>query len=158
DGADKLDKQYKTKEFRDQLSALAKGTAQPSEANKDLIDKAAQWHIYRVTWTLLQNEPDRMEGVYQDLNRLLTDAQRGKQHSEKFLQQFARQCLGCLKEVLQNDRAIARVNGARLLARLAGTGQEEVLDLLVDTLKDPKQNDAVKLYALRGLHDLFALT
>jgi hypothetical protein len=158
DGADKLDKQYNSKDFREQLSALTKGTAQPSDANKEVIDKAAQWHIYRVTWTLLQSEPERMELTYQQFSRILTEAQKGRQNTEKFLQQFTRQCLVCLKEVLQNDRAIARINGARMLARLAGTGQEEVLDLLVEVLKDPKQTDAVKLYVLRGLHDFFALT
>src|SRR5262249_46909669 len=119
---------------------------------------AAQWHIYRVTWTLLQNESERMDTIYRDLDRVLTEAQKGKGATEKFLQLFTKQCLSCVKEVLQNDRAIARINGARLLSRLASTGQEEILDLLTDVLKDPKQSEAVKSYALKGFHDFFALT
>jgi hypothetical protein len=66
--------------------------------------------------------------------------------------------VGYLKEVLQNDRAIARVNGARILARLANAGQEEVGDLLAATLNDPNQLEAVKFYAARGMGNMFAWT
>jgi len=59
--------------------------------------------------------------------------------------------------VLQNDLPIARVNGADVLARLAGVGQEEVADALVEILNDDKQNRAVKYHAVRGLERLFAL-
>jgi hypothetical protein len=66
--------------------------------------------------------------------------------------------VGYLKEVLQNDRAIARINGARILARLANAGQEEVGDLLAATLNDPNQLEAVKFYAARGMGNMFAWT
>jgi hypothetical protein len=61
-----------------------------------------------------------------------------------------------LKVVLQNDRQLARVNGARILARLAKAGQEETADLLAETVADPQQNDGVKYFAFQGLRELFA--
>lgn len=157
EGAKRLDDQYKTKEVREALTSLTRGTTQPSDANREAIEVGAKWLIYRVTWPELQNKPEAMDSVVKEYDRFLTEIQRGK-GTEKFLQQFSRLSQSCLRQVLQNDRAIARVNGARILARLAGTGQEEILDLLVEVLKDPKQGDAVKLWTLRGFQEFFKLT
>jgi hypothetical protein len=60
-----------------------------------------------------------------------------------------------MKTVFQEKSLpIARVNGARILARLAEVGQEEVADLLAETVKDPKQLDGVKYYAMKGIKEL----
>jgi hypothetical protein len=44
-----------------------------------------------------------------------------------------------------------------VLDQLAKTGYVEVADTLIQIMEDPKESDAVKLYAVRGLRDLFAL-
>lgn len=157
DGYEKLDTLYKKKETREALDSMVKGTTTPTAAHKDVIETAAKWHVYRVTWPSLQEKEDGMDGVVRDLDKRLADAGR-KATTESFVKEFTKAALGCVREVLQNDRAIARVNGARLLARLAGTGQEDVLDVLTETLRDPKQNDAVKLWALRGFTTFFNLS
>ena len=53
-----------------------------------------------------------------------------------------------LREVAKNPKIIARLNAAIILARLATTGQGNAVDVLVEIIQDPKENDGVKLYAL----------
>ena len=62
-----------------------------------------------------------------------------------------------LQEVTKNPRVAARINAAIILAKLAEKGSEESADVLVEIIKDPVENDGVKLYAFRGLKNLFAL-
>src|SRR5205814_1109271 len=73
-----------------------------------------------------------------------------------FMEEFGKRLTTCLGEVVKNPKVIARVNAAMILARLvAATGQDSAVDLLVEIIRDPKENDGVKLYAFRGLRDLF---
>src|SRR5437870_2233615 len=73
-GADKLQNDVKTKHYRDTITGLIKGTIQPSEANKDVIDTAAKHYVYRVTWPWLHQEPGRLEEVYKEFDRDLIQA------------------------------------------------------------------------------------
>ena len=72
------------------------------------------------------------------------------------MEEFGKRLTACLREVVKNPKVIARVNAAAILAQLARAGQDNAVDVLVEVLQDPKENDAVKLYALRGLRDVFA--
>jgi hypothetical protein len=155
---DKLEKP--TKEQRDAWNALVKGDRAyaGSEKDKEVIDTAAQLFAYRVTWTWYHDEPSKMDQLYKEFDGALTTAQKNRYKVEKFLDAYAKQLMGYLKEVMQNDRAIARVNAARMLARLAAVGVEDVGDVLAETLQDPKQLDAVKLYVLKGFQAYFNQT
>jgi hypothetical protein len=42
-----------------------------------------------------------------------------------------------------------------ILAAIAATGQEAVIDTLLEIVQDPQENEGVKLYALRGLAKFF---
>src|SRR4029079_10782936 len=68
---------------------------------------------------------------------------------------FSAKLIPAIKTVLKNKEAIARLNAARVLARLGECGQQNAVELLVGTLDDPEQIDAVKLYALKGVAGLF---
>lgn len=58
------------------------------------------------------------------------------------------------KAALQSRFAIARINVARCLARLAELEQPDLAEFYAGVLFDETQLDAVKYYALRGLTDL----
>jgi hypothetical protein len=135
------------------IKDLTNGKASPKE-NAEAVDVLAQWHTYRVTWTDVQTTTAAMTRVIAELDTFLDDAAKNK--ATPLLEAFTSKAVEHLKLVLQNDRQIARVNGARILARLAKAGQEETADLLAETVNDPEQNEAVKYFAFQGLRYLFA--
>ncbi len=135
------------------IKDLTNNKASPKE-NADAVDVLAQWHTFRVTWNDVQSTTSVMTRVINELDTFLDDANKNK--ATALLEAFTSRAVEHLKLVLQNDRHIARLNGARILARLAKAGQEETADLLAETIADPQQNDAVKYYAFQGLRELFA--
>ncbi len=129
-----------------------------------VIDHAAQWFAYRLTWTEYHEylgtnrtiHSLRDEGLKEiiDPNDPKTPLSGLKRTvAEEFNKRFAER----LREVVKNPKPIARLNAAMLLARVAATGQEEAADALADVIRDPKENDGIKLWAVRGLRDFFAL-
>jgi hypothetical protein len=153
----KLDTRY-NKEFRQVIEDLTKGKAAAKD-NADAVDVLAQWHTYRVTWPENQSTTGAIggaRGVLSELDLFLTEAAKNKPTTGPLLEMFSARLAEHMKTVLQNDKAIARVNGARILARLAEAGLEEVADLLAETVNDPKQLDGVKYYAFKGIKELFA--
>jgi hypothetical protein len=154
---DKLKARYE-KEFKQIIEDLIKGKAN-AKANAEAVDVAAQWFVYRVTWTDYQTTPGAISGshgVMSELDQFLADAAKNKPATTPLLEMFSERVAEHAKKVLQNDKPVARVNGARILARLAEAGQEEVADVLAETVKDPQQPDGVKYYALKGIKELFA--
>jgi hypothetical protein len=64
-----------------------------------------------------------------------------------------------LKRILveAQQSPITRVNAARVASRLAAlTGREEIADLLVTIVTDPKQVEGAKFYGLQGLKELMS--
>jgi hypothetical protein len=148
----KLEAKY-TKDLAAVIKDLTNGKASPKES-PEAVDVLAQWHTFRVTWNDNQTTIGAMDRVINELDRFLDEATKNK--ATVLLEAFTSRAVEHLKLVLQNDRQLARVNGARVLARLAKTGQETTADLLVETVADPQQNDGVKYYAFQGLRELFA--
>ena len=124
-----------------------------------VIDNAAQWYAYRVTWyPEIQNTPGEMNKIFHQFElEVVAAVLKGRANNGPFMAAFTKQMITRTKEVLGNDHAIARLNGMRLLVRLATTGQEPLADAFVDALEDKDQNDGVKYFALQGLKELFAL-
>src|SRR5438552_9138584 len=145
-----------------QFQEVRKGS---SPANRsELLDHAAQWYAYRLTHTEHQDSKPAFKGMHdlvkealdqivdlRDPKKLSSAGQRAN------MEEFGKRLTACLREVAKNPKIIARVNAAVILAQLAKSGHESAVDVLVEILQDPKENDAVKLYALRGLKDTFAL-
>jgi hypothetical protein len=129
----------------------------------ELLDHAAQWYAYRLTHTEYQEpklaSPGMHDLVRQALDQIidLRDPRKpATRAQQEYMKEFGKRFAARLQEVVKNPKVIARVNAAIILARLAKAGQEDAVNVLVEVLQDPKENDAVKLYALRGLRDLFA--
>jgi hypothetical protein len=134
-----------------------------AKLSPDVLDHAAQWYAYRLTQSEFQepkNNPEKgMHYLVKEALDQIVDprvkAPTAKQ--SEFKEEFDKRFVARLKEVVVNPKVIARVNAAMLLARLAATGTEEAVGVLADVIQDPKENDAVRLWALRGLKDFFAL-
>ena len=87
-----------------------------------------------------------------DFNFELDTFRKTQPASEECAKLFLQQMVLSLKDVLNTERAIAKVNGARMLTLLVKeAGSEEAADALLTALKDKEQNDGVKYWALVGL-------
>ncbi|HLJ96811.1 MAG TPA: hypothetical protein VKU02_26795 [Gemmataceae bacterium] len=134
-----------------------------SVANKsEILDHAAQWYAYRLTHTEHQDPKPSFKGMH-DLVRealeqiidLRTPRKPPSAAERAYMEEFGKRFTACLREVAKNPKVIARVNAAVILAQLAKAGQDSAVDVLVEILQDPKETDGVKLFALRGLRDVF---
>jgi hypothetical protein len=150
------------------FAKLRDGNIEYEKAHKPLLEKAAQWYVYRITSPVYQRKtlPDSTDrqtvyDIVNDCNRQIYDrsklsnkeATRDKQLA--FLKEYTEEVGKAVDDVLKNPMPIARVNAGRILAHMGKTGVEETGDRMVKVLQDKDQLDAVKLYALRGLKDLF---
>lgn len=143
-----------------QFQEIRKGA---SSANRsELLEHAAQWYAYRLTHTEHQDSRPSTKGMHDLVKEALEqivdlrDPKKPPKPAERaYMEEFGKRFTACLREVVKNPKVIARVNAAIILAQLAKAGQENAVDVLVEILQDPKENDAVKLYALRGLKEAF---
>jgi hypothetical protein len=145
-----------------QFQELRKGG---SAANKgELLDHAAQWYAYRLTHAEHQEPKSTSSRGMHDLVKEALDQiidlrdpkKPATRAQQEYMKEFGKRFTSRLQEVVKNPKVIARMNAAIVLASLAASGQEDAVDVLVEVLQDPKENDAVKFYALRGLNKLFA--
>lgn len=163
EGWDKLNNEYSKEKRR--LSDLSKGlTRANSEDQNDLraIDLLAKYHTYGV---YLQNSEtkDKAHGIdraYKDFEKELENISNAKDRStvQSFSDVFRDKIRIHAQEVLEFEQAkpIHKVYNARVLAKIAELGQGKLAETLVKVLKDPKQNDGVRYYILRGMGTLLA--
>ena len=154
---------------------LANGSevADPSNAQtQKAVDAAAEWATYRLTWGL-EREPGKINELFRDFNNTLETIHSGKEKSQKAGEMFTKQVIVHATEVLKTNKAVNRLNGARILARISEQGPNEtpadvlarlaggnaaaLATSLTDAVKDPAQIDAAKYWAFRGLRHLLAL-
>lgn len=137
--------------------------------HQPIIEKAARWYVNRVTHVEYQKKAfdatssetvndlvvrDAFRQIIEQ--KKLSNKQAERDNQKTFQVQFSKALTATIDEVLKNPMAIARVNAARILARLGEAGVEESADYMLKVLDDKEQIDAVKLYVLRGLKELFA--
>jgi hypothetical protein len=155
---------------KNRLLALHNGKYAVTEADKELdkgvLDKAAKYYAYRLTnpvyhFQKFGESSQPMDSLVQETVKLIPDLKKSSskqdvaQNQLVFTREFSSRLAKYLLEVLDNPRLIARVNAARILAKLGETGQEELADPFCQVIEDKNQFDGVKLYALMGLKNLF---
>ncbi len=151
---------------RTRLQQLRDGQA-PAETDKEVLDHAAKFFVYRLTDPKHQFPPvgagpksgmhELVQEVFQhfpDFKKLSTDPTKAD-NQQKFIKEFSNRLADYVLKLLDNPVMIARVNGVILLARLGESGQEELAEPMCKIIEDKNQGDAVKLHALRGLRNLF---
>lgn len=159
--ADEPDKVLE-KRYRDRYKefvALARGEPHAGEEHKAILETAAKYLTYRLTWT--EYSRDRKQGGIEPLikefdEQVLAQALKAKENGLSFQQHFSKAMIAPLRQLLQNDSPTNRINGARLLAKLGRLPSGDVGDFLVEVLQDQNQNEGVKFYALQGLKEWFA--
>ncbi len=141
---------------------LRRGEQAVSPATEPILNRGAQWYAYRFTHTEYQETKPvglGMNEIRREAFEQIIDRQRQPNANQQaFMEEFGKRFAARLGEVVKNPKRIARLNAAMTLARLAATGQEDAAEILADVVADPAEQEAVKLYAFRGLRDLFALT
>jgi PBS lyase HEAT-like repeat len=119
---------------------------------------AARYIIYPLTDFKRHDVPGKMALLIRQCEHLLTLVYGPETRNVPLKQEFGRSVLKALDQVLTppEQRAIARVNATRVLARLAGlSGQEETIDLLLKVITDPTEVDGARYWAFRGLRELY---
>jgi hypothetical protein len=146
---------------------VADPIAKEGEENKAVLLKAARYYVFRLTNPIyLEREKNPEQLTVSDLVNqfydkiLLTPEIRGKRalkdEQKQYLKEFIKELIPCVREVLsKNGKTIVRVNVVRMAAGLAEAGQEDIADTLRDVILNDKENEGVKLYAFRGLRELF---
>jgi len=170
---DVLDGKEKTK-----FGGLRSGTT-PIRDEPALLIKGAKWYIYRLTndkhhvkeeggdkdkgGTPIETMNDLVKVAHDQLLLPTIRKSGGKlnDNQKEYLKEFSSEVVKCLREVFKrNAKPLVRVNAARILAGVAETGQvggkDGTADTLVELINNPRESDAVKLYALKGLKELFA--
>jgi hypothetical protein len=143
------------------------------------MEKAAKWYIYRLTDRNIQEGRgditmgQLMDEILGSVSRLLPAASVLRQPTKgteldkealakrkrvlTFFEEFQPVVLAAIRDVMQPQQfLIARMNAARILHRLAEWGVEATADDFVRIITDPQEHEAVKLYALMGVGELFA--
>jgi hypothetical protein len=162
-GTAELQTAFKSKAINEAFNAFVAGSEQLNEKSakdRKVVDIAAQWFAYRLTWEdylsetkrtsekYLPNVHVRLDGVL----RSMTSAT--KSDNSKFRALFSRELAKRIKEVMEKGKLRSKVNAGVMLQRLAQTGEQGLVEDMVDVLESPKYRDIVKLYAIKGLKEL----
>lgn len=137
-----------------------------------VITNAIKYYIYRLTWSEVQEAressmSDVMDEILGGPNNnpsskifppsyitKKTDDIAMKQRRDRqwaFLRLAVPHVIKCSQDVLQNKVLAARLNAARILERVAEWGFESVADPLLNVMNNPREHDAVRLWAIQGL-------
>jgi hypothetical protein len=131
----------------------------------EVLDHAAQWYAYRFTneqfYKDVKPGAKGMHDLMKDaLDQVVDPRDSAKKPTEaqlQFKEEFDKRFVKSLVRVAKNPKPVVRVNGVMVLGKLAATGSEDATVALMDVIKDPKENDGIKLHAFRGIRDFFAL-
>jgi hypothetical protein len=162
DGMEALNKQMYR--LREQIRPLLSGDVVFDPKVRDHVEaleveaKSLVYPLFLEARENLEKKPGEIDRLLSILDRDLGFIARYKDKTGDVSKVFANNVRLCAVEVIkqQSARPIVKLNAARILARLAELGQPELADDLIDVIRDPKENDGARYWALRGLRDLLA--
>jgi hypothetical protein len=154
-----LDRKYR--EHRTLIPQLFKGQAQldPNDrTHVEAVDVYARYNTYRVYLDHLEGTPGKVDRAFKDFEGDISEINKNKPATQPLADLFREKIRVHALEVLQYDNAkpIHKIHNARVLAKIAELGEGKLAETLCELLKDGKQNDGVRYYALRGLRTLLA--
>lgn len=129
------------------------------KAQVEAVDVMAKRFAYGILLNPDMSKPGQIKREMDDFDRY-TNTFLGKDHEmlQGLSDTFRDKVRLRAKEMLDLDNrhahAVHKIHNARLLAKVAVLGQPALADTFLEVLKDPKQNDAVRYYMLRGLSTL----
>lgn len=139
------------------------GSLEPDAASKELFDKVAKFYAGRLSDPEVQK--NGMSALVLEFDRkLLVPPQftydRLTPPQRKFVDEFGKAMIAQLEPlILGNSKVIVRVNATRMAAEVARMGCDAAAEVFLKALEKPDDVDSVvvKLYALKGLNNLFAI-
>ncbi|MFO0865623.1 MAG: hypothetical protein U0744_13390 [Gemmataceae bacterium] len=128
------------------------------EPKKDVLDLAAQYYVYRVTWPNATSDSATMAGVLVEFKALvdqITNKETAKKN-QKFVNMFAPVLVARFRHVTdlpfqENQKAV--LNGIQMLPQLGRINHDDIGKYFSELVDDPAKHDAIKLYALKGLRE-----
>jgi hypothetical protein len=128
------------------------------EPKKDVLDLAAQYYVYRVTWPNATSDSATMSNVLAEFKALvdqITNKETTKKN-QKFVDMFAPMLVARFRQVTdlpfqENSKAV--LNGIQMLPQLGRIKHDDIGKYLAEVIDDPAKHDAIKLYALKGLRE-----
>ncbi len=152
-GVESLDKEWR--QHRELAAELLKGNRPADPRDPQHVE--ALDVTYCFTWVARQRTPGEMGKLFQQgIESDVLYLTKGKPNTSSAIQIYSEKVIAHALEVLKTQRLIARLNAARVLAKLAELGPTGLAEALVPVLEDPGQSDAVKFFAARGLRELAA--
>jgi hypothetical protein len=135
------------------------------------IDAAAKYSTYRFTLSAVDSEPGKIDEVYRNFEeqqvKLIKNSKAATQ--PEVAKEYSKAIGVRAREVLNSDKAIARVNAARVLAKTAELGQGDLADVLLEVFekevakprsgapRSAERNDGVIYHTVRGMRELLAV-
>jgi hypothetical protein len=157
----KADDRNKLEQFRNGNNPVVVGGSQEATAaNRQVLDRVAKYFATKVAdpnahrdfGPVMQEYTRRLAGNYTRLK----DPQR--QNVEQFVNEYGKALIANLERPATGaGRPVVKVNAARMAAEVGKMGYDGAAELYVKILEKPDESDAVKLWALHGLHNLFAI-
>jgi hypothetical protein len=147
-------------QFRNQYEAkLKEESAAPTAELLKQSEVLAHYLVYRLTKKQeFHSQPGGMAKLYRECDTWITRAVPPECINTQLGQVLLKKMLESLAQVLAppDQLPITRVNGARVLARLATvSGIPESADVLVKLITDPYKGDGARYWAFRGLRGLY---
>lgn len=128
------------------------------KAQVEAVDVMAKRFAYGILLNPDMSKPGQIKREMDDFDRNIGIFVKGHETLQGLSDTFRDKVRLRAKEMLDLDNrhahAVHKIHNARLLAKVAVLGQPALADTFLEVLKDPKQNDAVRYYMLRGLSTL----
>jgi hypothetical protein len=126
--------------------------------NQQLVDKQARW----LTMRLNEAPKDAMSALVQEAMRhmLIRAASYSdlKPEQRQFIDEFGKAMINHLNGLALNSaKAQVRLNAARMASEVGRMGYDGAAELCIKILEKQDENDGIKLWALKGLYNLFAI-
>jgi hypothetical protein len=137
---------------------LLNSTAPLSEADKALLDTAAKYYVWRITW--LDNVPhsDKLVAIMKDFEQNYTSRVVTNKQASAAKDFFNAKLTESFKAVFDRkfeSNRISTINAGQMLPIMAKGKSETFSAFLVELIKDNKKHEAVRLYGVRALAEYF---
>lgn len=153
---------------RNQFDKYRSGAEAVGKDAKPVFDKYAKWYASRLA-AADKLPPGADQGFsfwVNDLAKRLQVAShntpgeplfysRLRPEQRPFVDEFGKACVEALEPATQSGSLAIRINAARMISEVCRSGCADAADACLKILAKPDESDAVKLYALEGLRNLF---
>ncbi len=142
--------------------------ANDPEAKKKM-ETVARWVVYRLTQPQFHdpvNPTQGMSSLVLEGERYILDISRTRKLTDNdklYIREYGSVLVARLRDIFGtaqkpgHTKVMVRIGAARMLASLGRSGYEQTIDLAAELIDNPAEHDAVKLFALKAIENLFTI-